>query len=171
MRLGLGDKEGAIDALEQAYHNGEGADIYIIRVDPFMDDLRGHPRFEALAEKIVPAREFAKFRDAFKMNPRNFFAELKRRNVYEVKRSIWKPGNQEGKQVNNQESRKAGNKERTRAINAFSYFPAFLIHLLPASSRGSSGTEMNPRNFFAELKRRNVYKVAVAPCRDPQEDV
>ncbi len=58
VRLGLGDKEGAIDALEQAYHNGEGADIYIIRVDPFMDDLRGHPRFEALAEKIVPAREF-----------------------------------------------------------------------------------------------------------------
>ena len=42
----------------QAYRNGEGADIYIIRVDPFMDELRGHPRFEALAEKIVPAREF-----------------------------------------------------------------------------------------------------------------
>jgi hypothetical protein len=25
-----------------------------------MDDLRGHPRFEALAEKILPGREFAK---------------------------------------------------------------------------------------------------------------
>jgi TolB-like protein/Tfp pilus assembly protein PilF len=60
VRLGLGDKEGAIDALEQALGNGEGADVYIIRVDPFLDDLRGHPRFEALAEKIVPAREFAK---------------------------------------------------------------------------------------------------------------
>ena len=60
MRLGLGDKEGAIDALERAYRNGEGADIYIIRVDPFLDELRGHPRFEALAEKIVPAREFAR---------------------------------------------------------------------------------------------------------------
>jgi tetratricopeptide (TPR) repeat protein len=57
---GLGDKEGAIDALERAYRNGEGADIYIIRVDPLLDDLRGDPRFEALAEKIVPAREFAK---------------------------------------------------------------------------------------------------------------
>ena len=53
VRLGLGDKEGAIDALERAYRNGEGADIYIIRVDPFLDELRGHPRFEALAEKIV----------------------------------------------------------------------------------------------------------------------
>ncbi len=55
---GLGDKEGAIDALERAYRNGEGNDIYIIRVDPLLDDLRGHPRFEALAEKILPAREF-----------------------------------------------------------------------------------------------------------------
>ena len=34
------------------------ASICIIRVDPFMDDLRGHPRFDALAEKILPAREF-----------------------------------------------------------------------------------------------------------------
>jgi len=57
---GLGDKEGAIDALERAYHNREGSDIYTIRVDPLLDDLRGHPRFEALAEKVLPAREFAK---------------------------------------------------------------------------------------------------------------
>jgi TolB-like protein/Tfp pilus assembly protein PilF len=55
---GLGDKEAAIDALEQAYRNGEGNDIYVIKVDPLLDGLRGHPRFEALAEKIVPAREF-----------------------------------------------------------------------------------------------------------------
>ena len=56
---GLGDKEGAIDALERAYRNDEGNEIYTIRVDPLLDDLRGHPRFEALAEKILPAREFA----------------------------------------------------------------------------------------------------------------
>lgn len=29
-------------------------------INPFLDALRGDPRFEALAEKIVPAREFAK---------------------------------------------------------------------------------------------------------------
>ena len=58
--LGLGDKEGAMDALERAYGNGEGPDIGIIRVDPFLDDLRGQPRFEALVEKIIPARVFAK---------------------------------------------------------------------------------------------------------------
>jgi TolB-like protein/Tfp pilus assembly protein PilF len=57
---GLGDQEGAIDALERAYRNREGNDIYTIRVDPLLDDLRGHPRFEALAEQILPAREFAK---------------------------------------------------------------------------------------------------------------
>jgi hypothetical protein len=53
-RLGLSS------ALERAYRNGKGADIYIIRVGPFLDELRGHPRFEALAEKIVPAHELAK---------------------------------------------------------------------------------------------------------------
>lgn len=55
---GLGDKEGAIDALERSHRNGEGGDICIIRVDPMLDDLRGQSRFEALAEKILPAREF-----------------------------------------------------------------------------------------------------------------
>jgi len=60
MLLGLGDKEGAINALEQAYRSGEHNDIYIIRVDPLLDELRDQPRFEALAEKIVPAREFGK---------------------------------------------------------------------------------------------------------------
>jgi serine/threonine-protein kinase len=56
--LALGDKEAAMDALEQSYRNGENADLSVIRVDPFMDDLRGQPRFEALAEKILPASEF-----------------------------------------------------------------------------------------------------------------
>jgi len=58
--LGLGDKEKAMDALERSYGNGEGGDVGIIRADPFLDDLRGQPRFEALAEKILPARVFAK---------------------------------------------------------------------------------------------------------------
>ncbi|HEY6155005.1 MAG TPA: tetratricopeptide repeat protein [Candidatus Udaeobacter sp.] len=58
MYLGLGEKEHALDALERAYSEGAGNDIYCIRVDPMLDELRGNPRFEALAEKIVPAREF-----------------------------------------------------------------------------------------------------------------
>jgi TolB-like protein/Tfp pilus assembly protein PilF len=56
--VGLGDKEGAIDALERAYRNGENADLSAIRVDPFMDDLRGRGGFDTLAQKILPARQF-----------------------------------------------------------------------------------------------------------------
>ena len=58
MFMGLGDKEQAIDALEQAYREGAGNDLFTIRVDPMLDDLRGQPRFEALAEKILPAAQF-----------------------------------------------------------------------------------------------------------------
>lgn len=55
--LGLGDKEEALRWLEQAYQDRAGNDIGWIRVDPLLDPLRSDPRFEALAEKIVPARE------------------------------------------------------------------------------------------------------------------
>ena len=65
-----GHKEAAIDALEQAYRNGEGNDIYVIKVDPLLDGLRGHPRFEALAEKIVPAREFGTKKSSAEMERR-----------------------------------------------------------------------------------------------------
>jgi TolB-like protein/Flp pilus assembly protein TadD len=57
--LGLGDKEEALHWLEQSYQDRAGSDIGYIRVDPLLDPLRGDPRFEALAEKIIPAREFA----------------------------------------------------------------------------------------------------------------
>src|SRR5206468_10227332 len=58
--LGLGDKEEALRWLEQSYQDRAGSDIGYIRVDPLLDPLRGDPRFETLAEKIVPAREFGK---------------------------------------------------------------------------------------------------------------
>jgi len=58
MFMGLGDKEQAIDALERAYREGAGNDLFTIRVDPMLDDLRGDPRFEALAEKVIPAAQF-----------------------------------------------------------------------------------------------------------------
>jgi TolB-like protein/class 3 adenylate cyclase/Tfp pilus assembly protein PilF len=56
--LGLGDKNRAMDELERAYRENDGGNIYNIKIDPMLDDLRGTPRFEALAEKIVPARLF-----------------------------------------------------------------------------------------------------------------
>jgi TolB-like protein/Flp pilus assembly protein TadD len=56
--LGLGDKEEALRWLEQGYQDRAGNDIGWIRVDSLVDPLRGDPRFEAIAEKIVPAAEF-----------------------------------------------------------------------------------------------------------------
>jgi hypothetical protein len=56
--IGLGDKAKAIDCLEREYLNHNNIDSAWIRVDPMLDPLRGDARFDALAEKIVPSREF-----------------------------------------------------------------------------------------------------------------
>jgi TolB-like protein/Tfp pilus assembly protein PilF len=53
MFLALGDKERAIDELERAYRERAGNDVALIKLDPMLDDLRGHPRFEALVQKVV----------------------------------------------------------------------------------------------------------------------
>ena len=60
IHLGLGDRETALSALEKSFEELNGNTLEYIRTDPFLDPLRGDPRFEALAEKIVPARDFAK---------------------------------------------------------------------------------------------------------------
>jgi len=52
--LGLGDKEEALRWLQKSYQDRAGFDIAAIKVDPFLDPLRGDSRFEALADKIVP---------------------------------------------------------------------------------------------------------------------
>jgi TolB-like protein len=58
--VGLGDHNEALNWLEQGYREHDGFNIGPIRVDPLLAPLHGDPRFEALAEKIVPAREFGK---------------------------------------------------------------------------------------------------------------
>src|SRR2546429_3495155 len=50
---GLGDKERAIDELDRGYRDGETNYLFVIKVDPLLDDLRGDPRFEALVQKIT----------------------------------------------------------------------------------------------------------------------
>jgi hypothetical protein len=56
--LGLHKTDEALAALERSYETRESVAISNIRVDPMLDPLRGNPRFEALAEKVMPAREF-----------------------------------------------------------------------------------------------------------------
>jgi TolB-like protein/Flp pilus assembly protein TadD len=58
--VGLGDRNEALNWLEQGYREHDGFNIGPIRVDPLLAPLHGDPRFEVLAERIVPAREFAK---------------------------------------------------------------------------------------------------------------
>ena len=51
IHLGLGDAESAIGWAERAYEERRGWLAYV-RVNPVMDPMRGHPRFEALVAKM-----------------------------------------------------------------------------------------------------------------------
>jgi TolB-like protein/Flp pilus assembly protein TadD len=53
--LRLGQKEQAIDWLERSYLKKEMTPMSFIKVNPVLDPLRGDPRFEKLANQIVPA--------------------------------------------------------------------------------------------------------------------
>jgi tetratricopeptide (TPR) repeat protein len=56
--LGLGDKKQAMDWFEKSFTKRQ-PDLNTIRFDPLLKSLHGDPRFEALAERILPARELA----------------------------------------------------------------------------------------------------------------
>jgi TolB-like protein/Flp pilus assembly protein TadD len=56
--LGLGDRNETFNWLEQGYRDRDGYYMAVIRIDPVLASLHGDPRFEALAEKIVPASQF-----------------------------------------------------------------------------------------------------------------
>jgi len=49
----LGEKERAIEALEHGFAEGNKSYLFLLPGDPFLDDLRGDPRFEALVQKIT----------------------------------------------------------------------------------------------------------------------
>jgi adenylate cyclase len=51
--LGMNDKEEALRAIERGVAARDGSSLCWIKVDPLLDPLRGDPRFEALAEKVV----------------------------------------------------------------------------------------------------------------------
>ena len=55
--LGLGDKNRALNELETAYQRGDTNYLFVLKVDPLFNDLRGQPRFDALVQKIVGGKD------------------------------------------------------------------------------------------------------------------
>ena len=51
--LALGENDHALDWLEQAARDHDGFYINLIKVEPFLDPLRGDPRFETLVSRIL----------------------------------------------------------------------------------------------------------------------
>jgi tetratricopeptide (TPR) repeat protein len=60
VHLALGDQDRAIDQLERAYQGGAETYMFLIKVDPLLDELRGQPRFEALVQKVLEPKKEAK---------------------------------------------------------------------------------------------------------------
>src|SRR6266705_854092 len=52
IHIGLGQKDQAIQLLEETYEDRDGYNIAFIKVEPMLDPLRGDPRFEALVQKV-----------------------------------------------------------------------------------------------------------------------
>src|SRR5262249_16105081 len=53
IHLALGEKDQALECLEKDAHQRSGFEINFIKVDPYLDPLRGDPRFEALVKKVA----------------------------------------------------------------------------------------------------------------------
>ena len=53
IHLALGEKDQALDWLEKAARDHAGPQINLIKVDPYLDPLRGGPRFETLVSAIL----------------------------------------------------------------------------------------------------------------------
>ena len=49
--LGLGDLERALTELERAYDDRSWL-VGLLKVDPLLDELRAHPRFQALLRRM-----------------------------------------------------------------------------------------------------------------------
>jgi eukaryotic-like serine/threonine-protein kinase len=55
--LSLGNRDEAVRWLEQGIADHDGVTIGMIKIDPWLDPLRGDPRFEALVQKVVGPKQ------------------------------------------------------------------------------------------------------------------
>jgi adenylate cyclase len=53
VHIGLGENDVAITLFETAYREHAGGNLVHLKVDPFLDPLRGNPRFETLVTKVL----------------------------------------------------------------------------------------------------------------------
>ena len=53
IHLALGEKDQALDWLEKNARDHAAAYSLLIKVDPYLDPLRGEPRFETLVSAIL----------------------------------------------------------------------------------------------------------------------
>ena len=60
VHIGLGERSEAVKWLEKGYEERDGFDLGAIRVDPILFPLHGDAGFEALAERVLPAKDFTK---------------------------------------------------------------------------------------------------------------
>ena len=60
VHIGLGERSEAVKWLEKGYEERDGFDLGAIRVDPILFPLHGDAGFEALAERVLPAKGFTK---------------------------------------------------------------------------------------------------------------
>jgi tetratricopeptide (TPR) repeat protein len=55
--LSLGNRDEAVRWLEQAIADHDSLTVSLIKVDPWLDPLRGDPRFEVLVQKVVGPKQ------------------------------------------------------------------------------------------------------------------
>lgn len=56
VHIGLGEKDQAMHFLEKAYEDRDGYNVCYVKVEPFLDSLRGDPRFEAFVKKVFASQ-------------------------------------------------------------------------------------------------------------------
>jgi TolB-like protein/Flp pilus assembly protein TadD len=57
VHIGLGENDAAISLFETAYRERAGGNVVHLKVDPFLDPLRGDSRFEALVAKVLAPKD------------------------------------------------------------------------------------------------------------------
>jgi hypothetical protein len=57
IHLALGEKDQALEWMEKNVRDHASAATNLINVDPYLDSLRGDPRFEALVRRVVDKKQ------------------------------------------------------------------------------------------------------------------